>query len=129
MNHYFEASPYKTLTPEQIAKCKKTWQAIENAKKSTGPLSPEGKAKAAQNARKHGFASARVVLHEEDRQAYDLHLDGYFASFHPVTQAECDTIRRAAWAQWRYDRLTAIETGLLDLEIAHQGPFADAFLD
>jgi hypothetical protein len=119
MNHYFEANPYKSLTPEQVAKCKKTWQAIENAKRSTGPVTPEGKAIASQNARKHGFAGAQVVLKEEDKEAYKLHVDAYFASFNPVSQAECDTIRRAAWAQWRYDRLTAIETGLLDLEIAH----------
>ena len=54
-----------------------------NAEKSTGPRSPEGKAAAAQNARKHGFAGGRVVIADEDKEAYQAHLDAYFDSFQP----------------------------------------------
>jgi hypothetical protein len=104
------------LTPEQVEKAKKAYQARQNAQKSSGPKTEEGKRIAAQNARKHGYASAAIVLTDEDREAYDLHLDSYLASFKPVTQVECDHIRRAADAQWRLDRLTSIETGLLDLQ-------------
>jgi hypothetical protein len=41
-----------TASPEQFAANR------ANAAKSPGPRSPEGKARSAQNARKHGFAAA-----------------------------------------------------------------------
>ena len=128
-NSFFHSGPcYAALTPAQIAKAKKVWQAGENARLSTGPLTEEGKRIASQNARKHGYAGATFVLDEEDKQAYAMHLDAYFQSLNPGNQLECDYVRRAANAQWRYDRLTNIETGLLDLEVSLQGPNIDGRL-
>jgi hypothetical protein len=34
-----------------------------------------------------------------------------------VSQPDYDTVRRVVNAQWRYDRLISIETGLLDLDL------------
>ncbi len=128
-NSFFHPGPrYAALTPDQIAKAKKIWQARENARNSTGPLTEEGKRIAAQNARKHGYAAATFVLDEEDKEAYAMHLDAYFQSLNPGNQLECDYVRRVANAQWRYDRLTNIETGLLDLEVSLQGPNIDGRL-
>jgi len=42
-----------------------------NALASTGPRTPEGKAKAAQNARKHGLFSQAAVLPDEDLDEYN----------------------------------------------------------
>jgi hypothetical protein len=127
--HLLEASPIPNLTEEQIEKVRKAFQARANAKHSTGPRTEQGRRIAAQNARKHGYAGAQLVLEEEDQEAYEMHLDSYFASFNPVTQAECDYIRRAAEAQWRLDRLTSIETGILELELDFRYVEIDANLE
>ena len=74
--------------------------------------------RASQSLRRHDdgdCAAATVVMDEEaDKLAYDAHLTAYFQTFQPVSQPEYDAVRRAADAQWRYDRLISIETGLLD---------------
>ncbi len=56
---------------------RKTASNRVNAKKSTGPKSPEGKARSSQNARKHGILAREVILagraalfpHRHDGQA------------------------------------------------------------
>ena len=122
-------NPFEQLTPEEFDLAIKANQNRENAKASTGPKSPEGKAAAAQNARKHGFAGATVVIDDEDKQAYACHLDAYFDRFLPIDQVEADTVRRAANSMWKYDRLTTIESTLLELETEHQTPLADIALE
>ena len=92
---------------------------------ATGPRTSEGRAAYLQAARRRGYAGAAVILDEENRQAYDDHLDSYAQAFHPVTQPECDSVRRAADAQWRFDRLTSIETALLDLDVSYESPIID----
>jgi hypothetical protein len=120
-------NPCGDLTVEEFDRAKAAHDNRQNARLlSTGPRSPEGKAKSAQNARRHGYAGATVVIDEEDREAYNSHLDSYLQTFNPVTQPECDSIRRAAYAQWRYDRLISIETGLLDLDLSLAGPTIDS---
>ena len=50
----------------------------ENARKSTGPKSDSGKARVAQNARKHGFSAREVIMTcDEDREAWQELLDEY----------------------------------------------------
>ena len=87
---------------------------------STGPRTPEGKARSAQNAVRHGFASARVILDASEIEAYDDHLDAYRASFLPYNQAEADAVRRIADAQWRMDILKTAEATLVELEIEYE---------
>jgi hypothetical protein len=44
---------------------------VSNARLSTGPSTPEGKARSSQNARKHGLTAAQFVIAAEDREAFD----------------------------------------------------------
>ena len=93
----------------------------EAAKKARtgGPRTAEGKARSSRNAVKHGFAGANPVISCEDQDAYNEHLDSYVARFQPADQPEADTVRRAAIAMWRLDRLYALETIILNLEASY----------
>jgi hypothetical protein len=129
MNRFSAQNPLQELTPEQAAKARQIRAAREKAKISTskpGPRTPEGKATSSQNARKHGFAGANMVVDDEDRPAYHAHLDAYHDGLQPANQIEADAVRLAANSMWRADRLTSIETGLLELEMAHHSPHIDA---
>ena len=118
--------PTDSLSPEQFQRARQAYINRKNAQNSTGPTSASGKAISSQNARRHGYAGASIVIEEEDLPAYNAHLDSYLQTFHPVTQPECDSVRRAANAQWRHDRLTSIETGLFDLDLSFDAPIIDA---
>ncbi|MHC4795738.1 MAG: hypothetical protein ACYTF1_03755, partial [Planctomycetota bacterium] len=38
----------------------------QNAKKSTGPKTPEGKARSSQNALKHGLLARQILINDDD---------------------------------------------------------------
>ena len=54
-----------------------------NAQKSTGPRTPEGKAKVAQNALKHGLLAKQAVVAGEDTDDFDLLRDQFRAGTGP----------------------------------------------
>jgi hypothetical protein len=49
---------------------------VANARLSTGPQTPEGKAQSSQNARKHGLTAQDLVIGPEDREEFDELLAG-----------------------------------------------------
>jgi len=83
-----------------------------NAKKSTGPKTPEGKAKSAQNATKHGLLSGRPLLADEDPAAYEEHRLTLLHELWPETPLEQGIVDRIAAAQWRLARVPIIESEL-----------------
>ncbi len=93
-----------------------------------GPRTPEGKARSSRNAVKHGFAGANPVIDCEDEDAYNEHLDSYHDRFQPIDQPEADTVRRAAIAMWRLDRLYALEAIILNLEASYHAVPASVIL-
>jgi hypothetical protein len=88
-----------------------------NAAKSTGPITPAGKAKVAQNARKHGLTARQIVLPGESEAEYEHLLRAYTDQFQPQTPLEFELVSVMAAARWRHRRLTAIETGLYNKEL------------
>ncbi len=84
-----------------------------NARRSTGPKTPEGKAVVSLNAQKHGLASRTIVLPEENRREFQELLDGFRSQFQPQNPAEEFLVRQLAAADWRLRRSTRIETGLI----------------
>jgi hypothetical protein len=91
----------------------------ENAKRSTGPKTPEGKARAAANSLRHGFRARNAVLPEEDRDAYLELIAALEAEHRPSGPLETFLVREMALAQWRLERITRIETGFLTARIEH----------
>ncbi|MBX9625098.1 MAG: hypothetical protein K2X82_14930, partial [Gemmataceae bacterium] len=101
-----------------------------NAKLSTGPRTPAGKAAAARNAVRHGLLSAAPVVAGEDPAAWDRHRDEVVTSLAPVGAAEEQLAGRAALLLWRLARAArfeaaAVSAGLDDALLPR--PPADAF--
>jgi hypothetical protein len=71
-----------------------------NAARSTGPRTPSGKARSAQNTRKHGFsASTFAVVRLEDLDEVANLRDDLIAVYKPVNSQELFAIERIALAQ------------------------------
>jgi len=83
-----------------------------NAQLSTGPRSPEGKAKVANNGRTHGLCSRNPLLPMEDAAEFQALLDRLRAVYQPADEAQESSLRELAWAEWRLRRVVRIESGL-----------------
>jgi hypothetical protein len=100
-----------------------------NAAKSTGPRTPEGKARASQNARTHSFTAstfAVVRLEEFDEIARLKH--DLLTVYQPVNSQELFALEQMALAQQTMFRAARLESGIfttcLDMALNHDGtPF------
>ena len=76
-----------------------------------GPATPEGKARSAMNARRHGLrAQTFGILPEEDKEEWGLHLAELRAGYGPVDDVELKLVEAIAAAMWneiRADRTLA----------------------
>ena len=75
-----------------------------NGAQSHGPTSPEGKARSARNAEKHGMYSSAVVLSHESQEEFALLQERYYQRFHPASQPEADLVDQMIAATWRLRR-------------------------
>jgi hypothetical protein len=93
---------------------------------STGPTSPEGKAKVSHNALKTGLTGRTVLLPGDDVAAYQAHTERVLAQYAPETDEEKRLAQSIVDTLWRLERIPALETGIYALgrrELASQ--FAD----
>jgi hypothetical protein len=91
-----------------------------NGARSRGPVTTEGKTRSSQNATKHGLTGQAVVLACEDRSEYEAMLLDYQNQWQPCSQAERDLVSDIANSRWRLNRLLAMETATMDIEIERQ---------
>ena len=84
----------------------------QNAKKSTGPRTPEGKARSSQNAIKHGLLARDAVMADEDPAEYDRQLQILEENLFPKNAIEFELVLQIADSRWRLRRITRIEAGL-----------------
>ena len=92
-----------------------------NAKKSTGPQSPEGKKRVAQNRIKHGLAGEHVVLASEDPSAFDNLLATLNENWDPHSETEAFLVETLAFNQWRLLRIGRMEHASLSRKLQPQG--------
>jgi hypothetical protein len=86
-----------------------------NAKKSTGPTSPEGKARSSQNHTTHGLARRDFFFMpgEDPAEFYEM-LQHLTVDHLPSTALESRLVRTIAESQWRIDRILDWETQIMD---------------
>jgi hypothetical protein len=87
-----------------------------NAQKSTGPTSRRGKDICRRNASRHHLTGQVSTMTDEDRAAYDIHLDGFIADLKPQGDLEMTLVHSVAYGFWRLHRAEAIEENQLALE-------------
>jgi hypothetical protein len=86
-----------------------------NGAKSCGPRTPEGKARAAQNALKHGMrAQKHVLLPNEDGAEFAALEAALLAELAPVGALQTVLARRVAVAAWRLERADRLEAEVLE---------------
>src|SRR5882672_11664123 len=83
----------------------------QNAQKSTGPITPEGRAAVRLNGVKHGLSAETLVLAFENAADFDALLDSLHAQHQPATPTEEILVRQLAMAAWRQMRLFRVEIG------------------
>ena len=84
----------------------------ENAKKSTGPRTDEGKARSSKNAIKHGLLARDAVMAGEDPAEYDRCFQELEENLFPKNAIEFCLVRQIADSEWRLRRIERLEAGL-----------------
>ena len=105
--HMTNTNQPHTLTQAQIDANR------ENAKKSTGPRTAEGKAASSRNRLVHGLRANKHILIGDDRpEDFLILLKDLDATFRPVGEGEEMLVARIAADQWRLDRALPMEAGI-----------------
>ncbi len=85
-----------------------------NAQKSTGPLTPQGKAAVSQNAVKHGLLARHDVISSESQADFDLYRRQLLAELAPVSPMESMLAERIVTLSWRLKRVGRIQNQTID---------------
>jgi hypothetical protein len=83
----------------------------QNAQKSTGPRTPEGRAAVRLNGVKHGLTAETIVLKGECQADFTNILESFEAEHDPTTPTEEALVVQLALANWRLRRLYHQEAG------------------
>lgn len=83
-----------------------------NAQKSTGPRTPEGKAKTRLNAVRDNITGQITTLSDPDRDVFEKLKAEHVADLAPQTISETKLAHAIAWDTWRLDRLRAAEMNI-----------------
>ena len=81
-----------------------------NAEHSTGPVTPEGKARVAQNALKHGLTAKHLVVRDDQREEFETLHTSLAAELDPQGAVENVTFNEILHAAWNLHRFRIIES-------------------
>jgi hypothetical protein len=92
-----------------------------NAQKSTGPLTPAGRAVSSMNALKHGILSKQVLvkgsnIQESSRELSALH-ERFWQNLNPVGPMEEMLVNQIVTTHWRWQRALTAESGEIALSV------------
>jgi hypothetical protein len=95
---------------------KKAQANRQNALKSTGPKTPEGKDAVRLNAMKYGLLCQEVLLPGEDEEALRELSEHLWTELKPVGEMENLLVDRIIASHWRLRRLGRVEAGIFAWE-------------
>src|SRR5215813_8963359 len=87
-----------------------------NARKSTGPITEEGKQRSRCNAVRHGLTAETVVGALEDAENYKAFEAAIIVDYDAQSAVERELVLRLASLLWRLRRATTMETGLFEIQ-------------
>ena len=87
-----------------------------NARKSTGPITQEGKQRSRCNAIRHGLTAETVIGALEDAEDYQAFEAAIIADYDAQSAVERELVLRLASLLWRLRRATTMETGLFEIQ-------------
>ncbi|MHB9026829.1 MAG: hypothetical protein ACYC7E_22070 [Armatimonadota bacterium] len=93
------------------SKCKRLANRL-NAQKSTGPRTPEGKARSSKNALKHGFFAREVLIPDENAEEFTDFVREMRRDLKPIGTLEEVLASQVVAGAWRLKRLARIEAGV-----------------
>jgi len=97
-----------------------------NARKSTGPVTPDGRARSRCNAVRHGLTAETVIGALEDAEDYRAFEATIVADYDAQSAVERELVLRLASLLWRLRRAAAMETGLFEIQAEHLSEFRNA---
>jgi len=80
-----------------------------NAEHSTGPVTPQGKARVAQNALKHGLTAKHLVIRDDQREEFETLQSSLAAELDPQGAVEQVTFNEILHAAWNLHRFRILE--------------------
>jgi hypothetical protein len=86
----------------------------QNAQKSTGPVTAEGKAAISQNALKHGLFAVQDVVTTENQAEFDSLREQLLADLAPVGPMETLLAQRAFSLAWRLKRAETMQSQIIE---------------
>ena len=98
-----------------------------NARKSTGPKTPEGKAAVSMNSLRHGLRARTVVLPGESHEEFHQLCDDLEHEWQPESRTAQFYLEQMAVSQWKLTRLEVAEAGIFkeSLSAKEQLPLLD----
>ena len=99
-----------------------------NASKSTGPRTPEGKAKSRLNACRHGLTGQFITIQSQDLAAYVRHGRELVLGFNPIGPEEVTLTQYlidAAWLMHHANTLEINARAMAGLDVAHDAEQLD----
>jgi hypothetical protein len=90
-----------------------------NARRSTGPITDEGKLRSRRNAVRHGLTAETVIHAIEDAEDYKAFEAAVIADYDAQSAVERELVLRLASLLWRIRRATTMETGLFEIQAKH----------
>lgn len=97
-----------------------------NARRSTGPITEEGKQRSRCNAVRHGLTAETVIGALEDAEDYKAFEAAVTADYDAQSAVERELVLRLASLLWRLRRATTMETGLFEIQADRLSEFEQA---